>query len=256
MTEWAIEAKGLSKRFGDQTVLQDLDLSIPAGEKWVLIGASGSGKSTFLRLLIGLERPQSGQVHVFGQPLYDTGKSDGEGLALVREARQIRRQMGMVFQQFNLFPHMNVLRNLTEAPVRVLGQDREAARVMGLALLEKVGLADKAESFPAQLSGGQQQRVAIARALALSPRILLFDEVTSALDPALTFEVLDVLRDLAHESAMTMVFVTHEMDFAREIADKLCVFDAGRCVEQGPAQQVLDDPQSDAAQALLRTSRR
>ena len=201
------------KSYGDLLVLDDLDLQVPPSQKLALIGPSGSGKSTILRILMTLERVDSGQVLIDGEAVWKRDHRGRHVPAGSRRLREIRSKVGMVFQQFNLFPHMTVLKNLTVAPMRVLGLSREIARERALALLEKVGLMDKIDAYPAQLSGGQKQRVAIARALAMQPRIMLFDEVTSALDPELVGEVLQVLEMLAQESDITMLIVTHHMGF-------------------------------------------
>src|SRR5690606_5883337 len=221
------------------------------GEKLALIGPSGSGKSTILRILMTLEAIQAGEVTVDGQVMW---RMEGDRPVQADRAtlRQIRRRVGMVFQHFNLFPHMSVMRNLTEAPIHVLGLDPATAEGRARDLLDRVGLAGKADSYPAQLSGGQKQRVAVARALAMQPDIMLFDEVTSALDPEVVGEVLDVLRDLAHESGMTMLLVTHEMGFAREIADRVVFMDGGRVVEAGPPEQVFGDPAEERTREFLR----
>jgi len=217
----------VSKRFGDTVVLDDLDFQVGAGRHVTLIGPSGSGKTTILRLLMTLVQPDSGRILVDGAPLDDT----------------VRRKIGMVFQQFNLFPNMRVLRNVTEAPVHVLGLGRDEAEQRARELLETVGLGDKLDAYPGQLSGGQQQRVAIARALAMRPKVLLLDEVTSALDPELVAGVLDVLRDIARTTDITMLCVTHEMNFARDISDRVLMFDGGRVVESGPPEQIFNAPE-------------
>jgi polar amino acid transport system ATP-binding protein len=225
----------VSKRFGGNTVLNELDFTVDAGKHVTLIGPSGSGKTTILRLLMTLVKPDSGTITVGGRPL-DT---------------EVRKQIGMVFQQFNLFPNMRVLRNVTEAPVHVLGMGREEAAERGRELLEMVGLGDKLDAYPTQLSGGQQQRVAIARALAMRPQVLLLDEVTSALDPELVAGVLDVLRDIAHSTDITMLCVTHEMNFARDISDQVLMFDAGHVIESGPPERIFTDPQHERTRDFL-----
>ena len=242
MTEPIIRFDKVVKRFGALTVLDGLDFAVQPGEKVTIIGPSGSGKSTVLRILMTLERIQEGTIRADGRPLWHEER--GGRLVPAGEAhlREMRKLFGMVFQQFNLFPHMTVLRNITEAPVAVLGMPKAAARERAMELLELVGLADQATNFPRQLSGGQQQRVGIARALAMRPKIMLFDEPTSALDPELVGEVLTVIAKLAHEHDLTMLLVTHEMRFAREVSDRVCFFDKGRMVEEGPPDQLFTEP--------------
>ncbi|MGR4880134.1 amino acid ABC transporter ATP-binding protein [Streptomyces sp. LARHCF249] len=226
-----IEIRGLHKSFGDNHVLRGIDLDVARGEVVCVIGPSGSGKSTLLRCVNLLEEPNEGQVFVGGTEVTD----------LDVDIDAVRRRIGMVFQQFNLFPHISVTENLTLPQRRVLGRDKAQAAAIARENLERVGLADKADAFPAQLSGGQQQRVAIARALSMGPEVMLFDEPTSALDPELVGEVLSVMRVLAGEG-MTMMVVTHEMSFAREVADRVVFMDGGVIVEQGPAAQVVARP--------------
>ncbi len=228
---FVIEMRGVTKLFGAHEVLRSIDLSVQPGEKVVVIGASGSGKSTLLRCINGLEGVQAGSIVVEGIQLNARGT----------DIRRVREEVGFVFQQFNLFPHMTALRNVSLALERVRGKRREEADAAALDQLARVGLADKAGARPAQLSGGQQQRVAIARALALRPRIMLFDEPTSALDPELVNEVLDVIRDVA-KGGMTVLLVTHEMRFARQIADRVVYMDEGRIVEEGPPGALFDQP--------------
>ena len=251
MSEPIIKFDRVTKRFGDVTVLDGLDFEVRQGEKVTIIGPSGSGKSTVLRILMTLEPIQEGVVYVGGEPLWHERR--GDRLVPAREAhlRRMRAQMGMVFQQFNLFPHMSVLRNLTEAPMSVLGLSKAEARERAEELLEMVGLADQADKFPAQLSGGQQQRVAIARALAMRPRIMLFDEPTSALDPELVGEVLKIIRRLAREQDLTMVMVTHEMQFARDISDRVCFFDQGVIVESGRPELIFTEPREARTREFL-----
>jgi polar amino acid transport system ATP-binding protein len=232
-----LKAKDIKKSFGALRVLDGITIEVKKGEVLALIGPSGSGKSTFLRCVDRLEKIDSGEVELDGEKMcwMERGK--------LREADDrtlsgIRRKMGMVFQSFNLFPHMNVLRNLTDAPVSVLKMRRDEAEARAMELLKKVGLIDKAQAYPHQLSGGQAQRVAIARALAMQPEMLCFDEPTSALDPELTQEVLAVMRDLAAER-MTMVVVTHEMGFARDVADRVILMENGQIVEEGPPAQLF-----------------
>jgi polar amino acid transport system ATP-binding protein len=236
----AIRAERLTKSFGGQVVLREVDLEVAAGEVVCVIGPSGSGKSTLLRCLNLLERPTSGRVFL----------GDDELTAPGAPVDALRRRLGMVFQTFNLFPHRTVLDNVTLAPIRVLGLERAAARERALALLGRVGLADRAEEHPARLSGGQQQRVAIARALAMEPEAMLFDEVTSALDPELVKDVLEVMRSLA-EGGMTMVVVTHEIGFAREVGDRVVFMDEGAVVEAGTPEQVLGAPAQERTRRFL-----
>jgi ABC-type polar amino acid transport system ATPase subunit len=245
-----LEVHGLRKSFGSHLALAGVDLTVDQGEVVVVIGPSGSGKSTLVRCLHQLEPIDGGAVHLDGELLgYERTPRGLRPLPPRRIAEQ-RRHLGMVFQQFHLFPHWTVLRNITEAPVRVHGRSPAQAREAALALLARVGLLDKAGAHPRQLSGGQQQRVAIARALATEPRILLFDEPTSALDPELVEEVLAVIRDLA-ASGMTMIVVTHEMAFAREVADRCVFMDAGQVVETGPPDTFFGQPRTDRLRAFL-----
>jgi polar amino acid transport system ATP-binding protein len=238
-----IRVQGLHKRFGDTRVLEGVDHMQKAGEVAVLIGPSGCGKSTFLRCLNQLEQADAGTVEIDGLVV---------GPGADRKTRtELRRRTGMVFQQFHLFPHLTVLGNVIEAPVHVGGMSHADATALAMELLAKVGLGDRAGFHPAQLSGGQQQRVAIARALAMRPRVLLFDEPTSSLDPQLRGEVLTVLRDLAAEGR-TMLLVTHEMGLARDIADQVLFFDAGKVAESGPPEQVFGDPLHPRTREFLR----
>ncbi|MFD3489102.1 ectoine/hydroxyectoine ABC transporter ATP-binding protein EhuA [Streptomyces sp. NPDC058690] len=231
------------KRYGDHVVLDGLDFSVQRGEHVTLIGPSGSGKTTILRLLMTLEQVSDGVIWVDGDPLSHVRAPDGSlRPATQKHLREARRKIGMVFQQFNLFPHMKVLQNITEAPVSVLGMDRDEAETHALELLDLVGLSEKVDAHPSQLSGGQQQRVAIARALAMQPEILLLDEVTSALDPELVAGVLDLLGDIARNTDITMLCVTHEMNFARDVSEKVLMFDAGRVVEAGSPEKIFTDP--------------
>ena len=235
-----IDVKGLTKAFGDHVVLQGIDEHIYPGEKVVVIGPSGGGKSTFLRCLNLLENPTSGTITFKGVDITDP-KSD---------INKHRQKMGMVFQHFNLFPHMTILRNLTLAPTRLLHKSKSEAEAKAMELLERVGLADRAGSYPSQLSGGQKQRVAIVRALCMEPEVMLFDEPTSALDPEMVGEVLDVMKSLA-DDGMTMVVVTHEMGFAKEVGDRILFMDGGVIAEQAKPTEFFEHPQTDRAQAFL-----
>lgn len=234
-----IELKDVRKSFGKNEVLKGINLQIDKGEVVVIIGPSGSGKSTVLRTMNYLEEPTSGHVIVDGMDLSDKNKLNA-----------VRTEVGMVFQNFNLFPHMTVLDNLILAPVNVRKTDKKEAKDIAMKLLERVGLADKAQMYPDSLSGGQKQRVAIARALAMKPKVMLFDEPTSALDPEMVREVLDVMKSLADEG-MTMVIVTHEMGFAKEVADRVLFVDGGQILEDGTPAQVFDAPSSDRTKLFL-----
>lgn len=245
-----ISFRSVTKSFGDLKVLDDFDFEVSKGEKVALIGPSGSGKSTVLRILMTLEPFQQGQVVLDGIDYHLPGGT-GPFRAGERHLSDIRRNVGMVFQQFNLFPHMTVLRNIIHAPIAVLRMKRGEAEERARKLLAMVGLSDREGHFPGQLSGGQKQRVAIARALAMQPRVLLFDEPTSALDPEMVGEVLNVIRSLAEEHDLTMILVTHEMGFARDIADRVCFFDHGKIVEQGLPDDVLSRPQHLRTRAFL-----
>ncbi|WP_318245119.1 amino acid ABC transporter ATP-binding protein [Brevibacterium gallinarum] len=241
-TEPVLQAIGVEKRFGDASVLKGIDLEVAEGESVVILGPSGSGKSTFLRCVNLLEQPDGGRILVKGQDVGYTVKRGRLHQVPPRELARRRAQIGMVFQQFNLFSHMTVLENITEGPVGVLGRKRSDANGRATELLELVGLAGREKAYPEQLSGGQQQRVAIARALAMDPALVLFDEPTSALDPELVGEVLATMRTLA-DGGLTMVVVTHEISFAREAADRVVFIDGGVIVEEGPPEKVLDNPQ-------------
>ncbi|MFE7773082.1 ectoine/hydroxyectoine ABC transporter ATP-binding protein EhuA [Streptomyces sp. NPDC057445] len=241
-TEELIRFTNVTKRFGENTVLDDLCFSVRPGKHVTLIGPSGSGKTTILRLLMTLERPDEGTIDVNGGRLFPADE---------KHRREVRKKIGMVFQHFNLFPNMSVLRNITEAPVRVLGLSKDEAEQRARELLDLVGLADKLDARPTQLSGGQQQRVAIARALAMRPQVLLLDEVTSALDPELVAGVLDVLRDIARSTDITMLCVTHEMNFARDISDEVLMFDAGKVIESGPPEKIFSEPEHDRTREFL-----
>ena len=253
MNEPIIKLEKVVKRFGDTTVLNELDFEVQPGEKVTIIGPSGSGKSTVLRILMTLEGIDSGMIYVAGQPLWHEYKNDALVPAGEAHLRNMRKHMGMVFQQFNLFPHMTVRRNITEAPVHVLGLSKHEARQRAEEYLELVGLADQADKFPRQLSGGQQQRVAIARALAMRPRIMLFDEPTSALDPELVGEVLSVIQRLSQEHDLTMLLVTHEMQFAQQISDRVCFFDKGVIVEQGTPETLFANPVEPRTREFLKS---
>ncbi|MDE0705670.1 MAG: ATP-binding cassette domain-containing protein [Rhodospirillaceae bacterium] len=247
----ALIAEDIHKRFGDLAVLRGVTLSAAAGEVIAIIGSSGSGKSTFLRCLNFLEIPDRGRIVLDGEEL--RVRTDRAGRLTGVDRRQIvrlRSQLGMVFQSFNLWAHMTVVQNITEGPVRVLKRSRAAAHEEAMALLEKVGLESKHDSYPAQLSGGQQQRVAIARALAMQPKVLLFDEPTSSLDPELVGEVLRVMQDLAREGR-TMIVVTHEMGFAREVSDRTVFLHRGRVEEEGPPAGLFGAPKSERLQQFL-----
>lgn len=238
-----VKMRKLNKHFGQLHVLKDIDLQVEAGEVVVVIGASGSGKSTLIRCINGLEEYNSGELEVDGQTLEPNGKSQ-------QALNRIRKEVGMVFQQFNLFPHLTVQRNIMLAPMKVKNQDATSAAQLTDRLLERVGIANQAHKHPGQLSGGQQQRVAIARALAMEPRLMLFDEPTSALDPEMVGEVLDVMRDLVKEG-MTMIVVTHEMGFAREVADRVIYIHEGCIVEEGTPEQIFDNAQNERTQTFL-----
>jgi polar amino acid transport system ATP-binding protein len=240
------------KSFGPLEVLTDVTLSVPRGEVVCIIGPSGAGKSTLLRCINHLETINDGTIHFDGKPVYRYKVNGKLVIDPDRRVEAIRAQIGMVFQSFNLFPHLTALGNVIEAPVYVLRRPAAEARAQGLALLAKVGLTEKANSYPHQLSGGQQQRVAIARALAMNPKLMLFDEATSALDPELVGEVLRVMRQLAREG-MTMIVVTHEMDFAREVADRVVFMDYGNIVEDGPPAEVFTNPRSPRTRQFLQT---
>ncbi len=233
-----IEIKGLCKSFGDHEVLKGIDQNVEEGEVLCIVGPSGSGKSTMLRCINRLEEPTAGEIYIDGE-LVNEGNIDS-----------MRTKMGMVFQSFNLFPHKSVLDNLTIGPINVKKADKKESEEKAMKLLERVGLAEKAGEYPRNLSGGQQQRVAIARALAMDPEVMLFDEPTSALDPEMVGEVLDVMKSLAKDG-MTMIVVTHEMGFAKEVADKVIFMDGGYIVEQGTPDDVLNHPQMDRTKDFL-----
>ena len=235
-----ISVKNLCKSFGDHQVLKDINEHIAPGEKIVIIGPSGSGKSTFLRCMNLLERPTSGQIIFDGIDITDP-KTD---------INKVRQHMGMVFQHFNLFPHMSILKNMTIAPMKLQKRGKGEAEGQAMKLLERVGLADRANAYPSQLSGGQKQRIAIVRALCMNPEVMLFDEPTSALDPEMVGEVLNVMRDLAKEH-MTMVVVTHEMGFAREVSDRVIFMAEGKIVEEGTPEEIFTAPKTERLQSFL-----
>lgn len=242
----------VNKSFGDVHVLRELDMEVAPAERISIIGASGSGKTTLLRILMTLEEPNSGVIYVDGEPLWHKEVNGELVKADEKHLRKMRGKIGMVFQSFNLFPHMKVLRNVTEAPIHVLGKPREEAETRAKELLDMVGLADKIDNYPSQLSGGQQQRVAIARALAMQPKVMLFDEITAALDPELVGEVLGVVRQLAHDTQMTMLIVTHEMDFARDVSHRIVFLHEGQILEDGPPEKIFTDPEHSRTREFLR----
>jgi polar amino acid transport system ATP-binding protein len=248
--EPVIRARGVHKAYGGTPVLRGINLEIRAGEVCCIVGPSGSGKSTFLRCLNHLEKVDAGQVWVNGELVGYERRGNRLHELSEKVVAERRRDIGMVFQRFNLFPHMTALENIMEAPLRVRRESRDVVRARAQQLLDRVGLGERGDAYPGHLSGGQQQRVAIARALAMQPTVMLFDEPTSALDPELVGEVLDVMRQLAADG-MTMVVVTHEMGFAREVGDSLVFIDEGAVVEQGPPREVLTNPQHPRCQAFL-----
>ncbi|HET9613793.1 MAG TPA: amino acid ABC transporter ATP-binding protein [Candidatus Limnocylindrales bacterium] len=249
-TPTVVDATDVHKYFGRLHVLKGVTLSVERGQTVVVIGPSGSGKTTFIRCINHLEKIQEGRIKVNGHLI--GYREDGDRLVEDndRNVSQQRREIGMVFQRFNLFPHKTALENIVEAPIQVRGQDADEAREMGMALLDRVGLAFKANAYPVQLSGGQQQRVAIARALAMKPALMLFDEPTSALDPEMIGEVLEVMKELAREG-MTMIVVSHEMGFAREVADRIVMMDDGRIIESGDPSHFFDNPTHERTKAFL-----
>ncbi|RZT17554.1 polar amino acid transport system ATP-binding protein [Kribbella sp. VKM Ac-2569] len=250
MSTAVLQARGVRKSFGHTEVLSGIDLDVTPGETVVVLGPSGSGKSTFLRCINLLESLDAGRITVDGRDVgYDVRNGRLHELSPNEIARR-RKDIGMVFQQFNLFPHMTALENIIEAPIAVLGEGRREATERAVGLLAEVGLAGREKAYPRQLSGGQQQRVAIARALAMRPKLMLFDEPTSALDPELVGEVLATMKRLA-SAGLTMVVVTHEISFAREAADRVVFMDAGQVVEQGTPEQVIDNPQHERTRAFL-----
>lgn len=246
-----VRFRQVTKRYGPLTVLDRLDLEVAEGEMVSIIGPSGSGKTTVLRVLMTLERVDEGVIELGGEPLTHMTQAGNLVPADERHLRRLRGQIGMCFQQFNLFPHMTALGNCMEGPVYALGLSKAEAKDRAEDLLEMVGLAEKRDAYPSQLSGGQQERVAIARALAMRPRVMLFDEVTSALDPEVTGEVTAVIRKLATEHKLTMLMVTHQMEFARDISDRICFFCDGRIEEQGPPAELFGSPKSDRTRQFL-----
>lgn len=246
-----LEVKNIKKSFGELLVLSDISFSVEKGEVLSIIGPSGSGKSTLLRIITQLEKADGGQINLSDKAMFEETEDGKLKYADKKTLREIRLGVGLVFQNFNLFPHLSVLKNITEAPIHVLKQSKAEAEKNAMALLKKMGLEDKAKSYPCELSGGQQQRVSIARALALNPEILFFDEPTSALDPELTGEILKVIKDLAKEN-MTMVIVTHEMAFAKEVSDKVIFMDKGVIIEEGTPKQVFENSANERTRAFLK----
>ncbi|MGB7757833.1 MAG: ectoine/hydroxyectoine ABC transporter ATP-binding protein EhuA [Salinisphaera sp.] len=242
----------VTKRFGETVILRDFDFELTPGERVVLMGPSGSGKSTVLRILMTLEDIQEGVVYVGDEPLWHEGTGNNLRPASEKHLRKMRGNVGMVFQHFNLFPNMTVLRNIIEAPMKVLKLSRKEAEARADELLERVGMSEKREAFPNSLSGGQKQRVAIARAMAMRPKLLLFDEPTSALDPEMVGDVLQVIKDLAAEHDLTMLIVTHEMGFARDVADRVCFFCDGQILEQGAPSKIFTEPSEERTRQFLR----
>ena len=247
-----IRFEGVQKRFAEHTVLDGLDFTVAPGEFVSLIGPSGSGKTTVLRLVMTLEQVSAGRIYLDGRPLSHMFKRGREVPADDKYQRQLRTRIGMVFQQFNLFPNMRVLQNITEAPIHALGVAREAAEQRARDLLDMVGMSAKIDAHPGELSGGQQQRVAIARALAMQPDVLLLDEVTSALDPELVAGVLGLLKDIAEHSEITFLCVTHEMNFAREVSDRVMMLDGGAIVEDAAPEKLFTDPDQERTRSFLR----
>jgi ectoine/hydroxyectoine ABC transporter ATP-binding protein len=241
----------VEKRFGDNIVLKDLNFEVAQGERVTLIGPSGSGKTTILRLVMTLEELTGGYIYIDGQPLTHEDRDGKRVPVSKKDQKKLRTRIGMVFQQFNLFPNMTVLENIIEAPIHVLGQTKKDAITKAHSLLDQVGLPDKADSHPSSLSGGQQQRVAIARALAMDPEILLLDEVTSALDPEVVDDVLNILRQVADTTNVTMLIVTHEMGFARDVSHKVMMFDGGHVVEEGHPDKIFTNPEQERTRKFL-----
>lgn len=246
-----VRYQSIHKSFGELEVINGIDLDIFAGEKIALIGPSGSGKTTLGRMLMTLEEPTSGSILIEDEPLWQMERKGKIVRANEKHLHRIRSKIGMVFQHFNLFPHMSVLKNVTLAPRSVLQLSKDEAEERAVLMLRKVGLEQKLHDFPAQLSGGQKQRVAIARALVMQPKVMVFDEVTSALDPELVGEVLTVIKDIADDDDMAMLLITHEMEFAREVADRIVFGAEGRIVEQGTPEELFENPQSDRLKTFL-----
>lgn len=250
-----VRFSNVTKRYGELVVIDKLDLEIAAGEMVTIIGPSGSGKTTVLRLLMTLEKVSGGVIYVDGEPMTHMANRGKLVPASDAHLRRVRSKIGMCFQQFNLFPHMTAVANCMEGPVQVLGMSAKEARERAELLLDRVGMADRRDHLPAQLSGGQQQRIAIARALAMRPKIMLFDEVTSALDPEVIGEVTNVIRSLTAEHSLTMLMVTHQMGFARDISDRICFFFKGRIEEEGGPKALFESPQKARTQQFLRAVR-
>ena len=246
-----IEFRDVEKQFDSKMVLKDLNFTVERGERVTLIGPSGSGKTTILRLVMTLEQLTDGYIYIAGEPLAYEQRNGKRMPISKRQQKQLTTRIGMVFQQFNLFPNMTVLENIIEAPIYVLGQSKQAATARAHELLEKVGLPDKADAHPTALSGGQQQRVAIARALAMDPEILLLDEVTSALDPEVVVDVLQVLRDVAATTDVTMLIVTHEMSFARDVSHRVMMLDGGKIIESADPETIFTNPSNDRTKEFL-----
>jgi len=251
MTEPMVKFENVTKSYGALTVLDSLNLEVAPNEKVAIIGPSGSGKTTVLRMLMTLERINGGVIYVDGEPLTHMPRNGALVPADEKHLRRVRAKIGMVFQHFNLFPHMSALKNCMEAPIHVLGLPKKEAEQRAAELLDMVGLSDKKNHYPSQLSGGQQQRVAIARALAMRPKVMLFDEVTSALDPELVGEVLNVIRKLGAEHNLTMLMVTHQMGFAKEFADRVCFFYGGKIAEQGKPEEIFNAPKEERTRQFL-----
>jgi polar amino acid transport system ATP-binding protein len=246
-----VRYKNISKSFGDLQVLKEINFDLHPGEKVALIGSSGSGKTTLARMLMTLEAPTSGIIEVEEEPLWEIDENGKKVKLEKTHIRRIRKKIGMIFQHFNLFPHMTILENVIEAPITVLGMKRKEAEIIAKEMLEKVGLLDKIDVYPAQLSGGQKQRVAIARALVMKPKVLLFDEPTSALDPELVGEVLSVIKEIAKQGETAMLLITHEMKFARDVADRVAFFDSGVITDQGTPEEIFGNPRSERLKAFL-----
>ncbi|MFD2694182.1 ectoine/hydroxyectoine ABC transporter ATP-binding protein EhuA [Sporolactobacillus shoreicorticis] len=246
-----VKYRNIGMKFGDTEVMKGINFDILSGEKVAMIGPSGSGKTTLARMLMTLEKPTEGTIEIGGKLLWHRRANGKLVDANLKHLRQVRGQIGMVFQQYNLFPHMTILRNVMEAQVHVLGLTKKEAEDRARKILKKVGLEHKCDAYPAQLSGGQQQRVAMARAVVMKPKIMLFDEVTSALDPELVGEVLEVIREIAEEDEMAMLLITHEMAFARDIADRVVFMADGQIIEQGPPEQIFNYPQHQRTKNFL-----